>query len=160
MQTIKFNAGDTILSEGEDGNTAFLIVAGSVEVTVGKGAKAKSVGTLETGDVFGEMCLLDPGHRSATIKALTDTECVVTSYDEFMGSIQESPEQAIEFMKTLVRRLRHMNDLMSSMDPRKRSLSDVLRDWVKSVESREAYWSEEDKIHFRKYYDMTYPGMW
>ena len=45
MQTIKFNAGETILSEGEAGDTAFLIIAGSVEVSIGEGAKAKSVGT-------------------------------------------------------------------------------------------------------------------
>lgn len=34
----------TILSEGEAGDTAFLIIAGSVEVSIGEGAKLKSVG--------------------------------------------------------------------------------------------------------------------
>ena len=76
MQTVKFNAGDTILSEGEAGDTAFLIVAGSVEVSIGEGAKAKSVGTLDAGEVFGEMSLIEPGPRSATVKAVTDTECL------------------------------------------------------------------------------------
>ena len=42
MRTIKFNAGDTILSQGEAGDTAFLITAGSVEVIIGEAAKAKS----------------------------------------------------------------------------------------------------------------------
>ena len=42
MQTVKFNAGDTILSEGEAGDTAFLIIAGSVEVSIGEGARAKT----------------------------------------------------------------------------------------------------------------------
>ena len=46
MQTVKFRAGDTIISEGEDGNTAFLIVSGSVQVSVGKEPKAKTVATL------------------------------------------------------------------------------------------------------------------
>src|SRR4029077_18901956 len=41
-----------ILSEGEAGDTAFLIIAGSVEVRIGKGAKDKSVRTLDAGDVF------------------------------------------------------------------------------------------------------------
>ena len=106
MQTVKFNAGDTILSEGEAGDTAFLIVAGSVEVSIGEGAKAKSVGTLDAGDVFGEMSLIEPGPRSATVRAVTDTECLVTTYDEFIASSQADPERAVEFMKTLVRRLR------------------------------------------------------
>jgi CRP/FNR family cyclic AMP-dependent transcriptional regulator len=134
MHTIKFNAGDTILSEGEDGDTAFLIVAGSVEVSVGEGAKAKSVATLDAGGVFGEMSLIDPGPRSATVKAVTETECFVTTYDEFIASIQANPERAVEFMKTLVRRLRQMNEQMARMDPGRRGLRDVLRDWQKSFE--------------------------
>ena len=134
MQTIKFNAGETILSEGEAGDTAFLIIAGSVEVSVGEGAKAKSVGTLDAGDVFGEMSLIEPAPRSATVKAVTDTECVVTTYDEFIASIQANPERAIEFMKTLVRRLRQMNEHMARMNPGRRGLRGVLRDWQKSLE--------------------------
>src|SRR6266481_3556900 len=99
MQTVKFNAGDTILSEGEAGSTAFLIQAGSVEVSIGAGDNAKSVGTLGTGNVFGEMSLIDPGPRSATVKAVTDTECIVTTYDEFIASAQANAERAVEFMK-------------------------------------------------------------
>ena len=37
MQTVALKAGDTIISEGDDGNTAFFIVTGSVEVLIGKG---------------------------------------------------------------------------------------------------------------------------
>ena len=32
------------------------------------------------------MSLIEPGPRSATVKAVTDTECVVTTYDEFIAS--------------------------------------------------------------------------
>src|SRR6187551_3443895 len=72
MQTVKLRAGDTIISEGDDGNTAFLIVSGSVQVSVGKEPKAKLVATLTAGDVFGEMSLIEAGPRSATVKAVTD----------------------------------------------------------------------------------------
>ena len=113
MQSIKFRAGDRIISEGEDGNTAFLIVSGTVEVSVGQETKAKTVATLGAGEVFGELCLIEPGPRSATVKAVTDTECVVTSYDEFIPSMQNGPERAMMFMKTLVRRFREMNNLLS-----------------------------------------------
>jgi thioredoxin-dependent peroxiredoxin len=94
-------------SQAIDGRSAsFLRIAGSVEVSIGEGAKAKSVGTLNAGDVFGEMSLIDPGPRSATVKAVTDTECFVTTYDEFIASATANPERALEFMKTLVRRMR------------------------------------------------------
>jgi len=117
MQTVTFRAGDTILSEGEAGSTAFLIKTGSVEVSVGAGAQAKIVGTLGAGNVFGEMSLIDPGPRSATVKAVSDTECDVTTYDEFIASTQSNPGRAVEFMKPLVRRLRQMNERMAKMNP-------------------------------------------
>ena len=113
MQTVKFRAGDTIISEGEDGNTAFFIVSGSVDLSVGQEATAKTVGTLGAGDVFGEMCLIEPGPRSATVKAVTDAECVVTSYDEFIPSMQNDSQRGIMFTKALVRKLREMNNLLS-----------------------------------------------
>ena len=113
MQTIKLKAGDTIISEGEDGNTAFLVVSGSVQVSVGKETKAKTVATLVAGDVFGEMALIEPGPRSATVKAVTDAECVATTYDEFIPLMQNDPQRAITFMGSLVRKVREMNHLLS-----------------------------------------------
>ncbi len=113
MQTVKLGAGDTIISEGEDGNTAFLLVSGSVRVSVGKEPKAKPVATLIAGDVFGEMSLIEPGPRSATVKAVTDAECLAITYDEFIPLMQNDPQRAITFMGSLVRKLREMNNLLS-----------------------------------------------
>ncbi|RYE10694.1 MAG: cyclic nucleotide-binding domain-containing protein [Hyphomicrobiales bacterium] len=133
MQKITFEAGDTILTEGEDGDTAFLIVSGKVEVVVGSGAKSKTVATLRGGDVFGEMSLLEPGPRSATVKALDRTVCTVTSYADFMSAIQDDPAQAVLFMRTLVTRLRQTNDMLAKLDPRKRGIRELLADMQKNV---------------------------
>lgn len=135
MKSVTYKTGDTILTEGEDGDTAFLIVGGSVEVSVGAEGKSKSVGTLGAGEVFGEMSLIEPGPRSATVKAITDTECFVTNYDEFFASLQENPERAVEFMKTLVRRLRQMNERVAAMSPSKRGLRGFLQDFAAPVDS-------------------------
>jgi len=136
MRSIKFKPGETILTEGEDGDSAFLIVDGSVEVSVGAGKQAKAVGTLNAGEVFGEMSLIEPGPRSATVKAVTDTECIVTNYDEFIVSLQDNPERAVEFMKTLVRRLRHMNERIASMHPAKHGLRALFQDVENSLDPK------------------------
>ncbi len=117
VQTVRFAAGDRIITEGEAGDAAYVIVAGTVEVSVGEGGKAKALGTLGPGDVFGEMSLIDPGPRSATVRAVTDVECCVTSYEEFNASGQVEPERAIELTRTLVRRLRRTNERMARIDP-------------------------------------------
>lgn len=132
MRKVSFRAGDTILSEGEAGDSAYLITTGTVEVIVGQGDKARPVGTLGAGELFGEMSLIDPGPRSATVKALSDTECVATTFDELTESFEEHPEQVLEFMKTLTRRLRHMNELVAKLLPEKRGMRHVFNDWLDS----------------------------
>ena len=133
MDAVAFKAGDTIISEGDEGDTAFFIVAGSVDVIIGQGAEARSVGTLKEGEVFGEMSLIEPGPRSATVRAATDVECLATSYEEFIAAIEDHPERAVAFMKTLVRRLRQMNELMEGAGPDGRGLRGMILDWRKSV---------------------------
>ena len=90
---------------------------------------------LNEGEVFGEMCLIEPGPRSATVKATTDVECLATSYEEFIGAIEDHPDRAAVFMKALVRRLRQMNEMMESVGAHPRGLRGMIRDWRKSVAS-------------------------
>jgi CRP/FNR family cyclic AMP-dependent transcriptional regulator len=138
MQTVSFQAGDTIIAEGDEGDTAFFVVSGSVEISIGRGAKARVVGMLETGEVFGEMCLIEPGPRSATVTAVTETECLAASYEEFITAIEENPERAVGFMKTLVRRLRQMNELLASTSPRGTGLRSMFSEGPNKLSSEAA----------------------
>jgi CRP/FNR family transcriptional regulator, cyclic AMP receptor protein len=116
MQKVAFKSGETIIREGDEGDTAFFIVSGAVDVAVGR-ANPRIVGRLQTGEVFGEMSLIEPGPRSATVTAACDTECLAASYQDFIAAIEENPERAVGFMKTLVRRLRKMNELLETVNP-------------------------------------------
>jgi len=84
------------------------------------------------------MCLIEPGPRSATVTAACDTECLATSYQEFIAAIQENPERAVGFMKTLVRRLRKMNELLENASPEGRGLRAMLLECQPSSGSPEA----------------------
>jgi CRP-like cAMP-binding protein len=135
MQNVSFKAGEKIISEGEDGDTAYLILSGSVEVSIGAGAQEKILATLNAGEVFGEMCLIEPGPRSATVTATVATTCARTSYKEFADSIQENPAQAIQFMRTLVNRLRQMNRLVEGGDPKRKGFfRSLFQDWQQQSE--------------------------
>ncbi|HSU99802.1 MAG TPA: cyclic nucleotide-binding domain-containing protein [Roseiarcus sp.] len=138
MQKVAFKAGDTIIREGDDGDTAFFIVSGAVDVAVGRGANPSIVGRLQTGEVFGEMALIDPGPRSATVTAACETECLAASYQDFVSAIEENPERAVGFMKTLVRRLRKMNELLERGNPEGRGFREMLLDCQPSAGSPEA----------------------
>jgi len=113
MKRVEFRAGSNIVNQGEDGHTGYLIVSGSVLVHSGQDEQARTLRTLGAGEVFGEMCLIEPGPRSASVTAITNTECIVTSYDEFLPALQNDPERSLMFMKSLVRRIRDINNLIS-----------------------------------------------
>ena len=134
MQSVTFKAGDVIIREGDEGDAAYFIVSGEVEVLIGSGARR--VGALGASEVFGEMCLIEPGPRSATVRAVTDTECRTASAEEFTELIKDQPDRALAFMKTLVRRLRQMNDVLEKIDRANRSSGDPSRlaaDWSPTV---------------------------
>ncbi|MFT7531147.1 MAG: CRP/FNR family cyclic AMP-dependent transcriptional regulator [Gammaproteobacteria bacterium] len=158
MTTRQFKAGETIIIEGESGDSAYLVLTGSVQISVGQDKKKKNVAELRKGEVFGEMSLIDPGPRSATVLAIEDTECLITSYSEFMDLVQDHPERAIVYMQTLVKRLRQMNDMVTKMSPSKKSLVGIIRDWSESMDQSEVYESEDEK-RLRLEYMMQWTPM-
>ena len=100
-----FRAGDVIFREGDKGEIMYVVKAGNVDLVV----LGRTVETLESGDILGEMALLDNYPRSATAKAATDCQLVPIDGEKFQFLISQTPYFAIEVMQIMARRLRHMN---------------------------------------------------
>jgi CRP/FNR family cyclic AMP-dependent transcriptional regulator len=95
-------AGDVLVAEGEPGDALYFIVAGQVAVKRG----GRLLAELGARDVFGEMALLDPGPRSATVEAKTDVTLLVLQRDDLDDLMRERPEVPIGILKVVVGRLR------------------------------------------------------
>ena len=78
-----FTTGDTIFNEGDDGDEAFLIVSGEVEIHINSGGRAIVLATLGRGQIIGEMALIDNHPRMATAKALAETMLTVIPQEAF-----------------------------------------------------------------------------
>ena len=103
----RFEKGHVIVKEGEQAVGFFLIVSGRAEVVKGaEGSKPRVLSTLGPGDFFGEMALLDGYLRSASVRALEDTECLVLSRWDFLAELRSSPYIAVQMLPVLSRRLR------------------------------------------------------
>jgi len=105
----KFEAGTTIIKEGETGVGFYLIIDGKAEVR----KKKKVLSTLSSGDVFGEMSLIDNQPRSADVVALTPTTTFTLSSWAFAGVVTGDPEIALGMMKVIVGRLRTTDSSLS-----------------------------------------------
>ena len=80
-------AGETIVEEGESGDSLYLIVEGRVdilkEVPDTEERSQLKIATLRTGETFGEMAIIDRLERSATVKATEDTILLILSQEAF-----------------------------------------------------------------------------
>jgi CRP-like cAMP-binding protein len=95
-------AGTEIIHEGEVGESLYIVVEGRVQVTKGD----KPVAELSEREVFGEMALLDPAPRSATVKALSDVTYLTIRREDFADIMAERHEIARGVIQVLTRRLR------------------------------------------------------
>jgi CRP-like cAMP-binding protein len=73
-------------------------------------AKATVLAQMGPGEIFGEMAMIDDSPRSATVRALSVTECVGLRRSDFMAELQRAPEVAVRMLPVLVRRLRAARD--------------------------------------------------
>ena len=69
-----YGRGETIIREGADGASMFVLVNGEAGVSVMMGTQPTRVATLNGGDCFGEMSLLTGEKRSASVLAASDCE--------------------------------------------------------------------------------------
>ena len=113
----KFAKGDKIITEGDDGNVMYVLIAGSVDIikTTIYGEKFVCATLNENmHPVFGEMALLDNDKRSATVMA--KTECITLSIDtkSFNEYIDKYPRAGIVLLKlmnlNLIRNIRVENE--------------------------------------------------
>ena len=74
-----FPAGTEIVREGDAGDAAYRIVSGVCHVFRGHGEGRVFVREMSAGESFGEMAILSPGPRTATVLALTDVEAEVVT---------------------------------------------------------------------------------
>jgi CRP/FNR family transcriptional regulator, cyclic AMP receptor protein len=100
-----FAKGETIFKEGEEGEVMYGILEGEVELLVNN----RAVETILTGDVFGEGALVDPERlHSSTAIAKTDCKLAALNMERFLFVVQETPEFALNVMRSLSNRLRHL----------------------------------------------------
>jgi len=104
-----FQRDETIFHQGSIGSTLYIIVSGQVRIyTTSEEGQELTIAIFRDGDFFGEMALIAPGPRMATVKAESDVEAVMIHADAFQSFLLEHPAVAVSMMKQLVIRLREV----------------------------------------------------
>lgn len=99
-----YGRGERVIEEGAEGDSMFIVLRGSVHVAVLRNDTNIRLGTMRSGDCFGEMSLLTGEPRSATIRADCDCEVLEIS-KEVMGEVmRDSPQCLTQLSEILASR--------------------------------------------------------
>jgi CRP-like cAMP-binding protein len=102
------SADTVIFYQGDEAERVYVIISGEVTIeTVSTEGRVVSIASLEKGDVFGEMAVLDCGQRSANVRTLRPTKLMSLTSATFLALISENSEFAMQIIQDLVRRLRN-----------------------------------------------------
>ena len=101
-EEVVYAADSIIFREGDYGDTLFIIVDGSVQIS----RSGEPLALLQTRDHFGEMSILDGEPRSASAVAVRDCLLLKISQEEFHDILSTHFDTALAVIKTLSRNLR------------------------------------------------------
>jgi CRP/FNR family cyclic AMP-dependent transcriptional regulator len=116
-QHVRFFApGAVIFRENDESVEMFIIIQGLVEIRKSTGLSSnKILATLQKGDMFGEMAIIEKQPRSATAVAVQPTRVLVLNeklYDSMLGS---NPDFARKMNKVLSERIRRADSIIQNI---------------------------------------------
>lgn len=106
---VTFEAEQAIFDTGDPGDAMFVILDGEAQVDVGG-----RFHRLTSGDFFGEMAVIAPGRRMATVRSATQVRALEIPAGAFQAFLLEHPKVALSMMGFLVTRLREVEQRLDA----------------------------------------------
>jgi CRP-like cAMP-binding protein len=111
----RFPTGTVLFREGDRGEEMYILQSGKVKISKKIRGVEKTLATLEKGEFFGEMAILNDKPRSASAETIDDCDMLVIDRKTFETLLRSNVEIAIRFIKRLADRLRETNDQMEAL---------------------------------------------
>ena len=106
-----FGSGEVIIKEGDTGNSFFQLLEGKVAVYKNYGKDDEvQVATIEQGQYFGEMAVIETYPRSTTVVADGDVKVIEIAAEELNDYIAQNPDKILAIMKLLGSRISTMTE--------------------------------------------------
>jgi CRP-like cAMP-binding protein len=114
-----FPAGVWIVREGDEGHSLFILVEGHVEVVKHAGQPgAITLAQLPQGAFFGEMCVVEPMRRAASVRALVPVSAIEIKASTLHHLFQKMPGQnaivLLNIARDMARRLRALDEVYAA----------------------------------------------
>ncbi|MFC6094377.1 Crp/Fnr family transcriptional regulator [Saccharothrix lopnurensis] len=113
---VVFPRRHVIFSEGEPGDRLYLIQTGKVKISRRSPTGREHLLALYgPSDLFGELSVFDPGPRACTATTVTEVHALGIDRPALHEWITQRPELAEHLLRTLARRLRRTNSMLTDV---------------------------------------------
>jgi CRP/FNR family cyclic AMP-dependent transcriptional regulator len=108
--------GHVVFSEGDTGDRLFIVIEGKVKISrAANDGRENLLTVLGPGEMFGELSLFDPGSRTATATAVTESTLASLDHDDLRPLLLDQPAVAVQLLRALAQRLRRTNEAMADL---------------------------------------------
>jgi F420-non-reducing hydrogenase small subunit len=111
---ITFAKGEIVFSQGDMGDTMYIIQSGAVEISQSRNGSKAVLALLERGGFFGEMALIDNHPRSASATAISRCRLLPLTRASLTERIRHDPGVVIHLLKTLCERINDTNLILKT----------------------------------------------
>ena len=112
-ERLTYDAGQVMFNAGDMGDAAYIVIEGSIEISVPTPGGPIVVNKLGRNDIIGEIAIFGDVPRTATATALTPVETLKISKELFEKVIRENPDAALELIRVLAARLANTTNQLS-----------------------------------------------
>lgn len=113
IDTIKFRAGEYIFKKGEQSVFAYIVESGQVEIIDTHRKKSIVLNIVDSGEIFGEMGIIDDKPRSASARAITDIEVTAIDIDRFVDMLMKDPKRVLKFIQVYFEHIRTLTAMLT-----------------------------------------------
>lgn len=110
IEEVDLLPGETFIHEGEPGDCLYIVIEGDVRVH----SDQNTILILGPGKTVGELALLDPEPRAASVSAVDDAFLFRIDKEPFDEVMADRPEIALGIIRALTRRVRELGHIMTS----------------------------------------------
>ena len=114
-ERLTYSVGQEIFHEGDVGDACYVVIDGTVEISVDREHGPFVLSELGRNELIGEIAIFGQVPRSATAKAKTRVEVLKISKELFYSVIRENPDAAIELIRILAVRLANNARLLAKL---------------------------------------------
>jgi len=100
-RSVSLAGQEWLFREGEDADGVYVVRIGHLEVLSEAAGEPQTINTLTRGAVLGELALLSDSQRSASVRALRDTELLRIDRTSFDSLLRSEPELALSLTRVL-----------------------------------------------------------